>query len=125
MATPTGVVPALSPAETVYTICLYFLCYFVLQLASKVMYLFTKTVKDETTLFGELFTLLFYTLSVLSLMFITLQAKGSSRPATFAMLITALITVPSSLGQFDLFNNTYSKYLVPVAVTIITKYFIG
>ena len=56
---------------------------------------------------------------------ITLQAKGSSRPATFSGLVVALIAVPSSLGQFDLFNDPYWKYLVPLGVSLVTNYYIG
>jgi len=122
MAAPTGVVPALNPAEAVYFISLYFFNYFVLQLVSKVMNLMNKTEpskgsdEERTATFQEFFTLLFYILSVISLLFITLQAKGSSRPATFSGLVVALIAVPSSLGQFDLFNDPYWKYLVPLGV---------
>ena len=131
MAAPTGVVPALNPAEAVYFISLYFFNYFVLQLVSKVMALMNKTQPDEgsdeerTATFQEFFTLLFYILSVISLLFITLQAKGSSRPATFSGLMVALIAVPSSLGQFDLFNDPYWKYLVPLGVSLVTNYYIG
>jgi hypothetical protein len=131
MAAPTGVVPALNPAEAVYFISLYFFNYFVLQLVSKIMNLMNKTEPEEgsdeerTATFKEFFTLLFYILSVIALLFITLQAKGSSRPATFSGLVIALIAVPSSLGQFDLFNNAYAKYLVPLMVTLITNYYIG
>ena len=131
MAAPTGVVPALNPAEAVYFISLYFFNYFVLQLVSKVMNLMNKPEPEEgsdeerTATFQEFFTLLFYILSVVSLLFITLQAKGSSRPATFSGLVVALIAVPSSLGQFDLFNDPYWKYLVPLGVSLITNYYIG
>ena len=131
MAAPTGVVPALNPAEAVYFISLYFFNYFVLQLVSKVMNLMNKPVPAEgsdaerTATFQEFFTLLFYILSVISLLFITLQAKGSSRPATFSGLVVALIAVPSSLGQFDLFNDPYWKYLVPLGVSLVTNYYIG
>ena len=131
MAAPTGVVPALNPAEAVYFISLYFFNYFVLQLASKIMNLLNKPEPDQgsdeekTATFREFFTLLFYILSVISLMFITLQSKGSSRPATFSGLVVALIAVPSSLGQFDLFNDAYAKYMVPLGVTLITNYYIG
>jgi len=131
MAAPTGVVPALNPAEAVYFISLYFFNYFVLQLVSKVMALMNKTEpaegsdEERTATFQEFFTLLFYLLSVISLMFITLQAKGSSRPATFSGLVVALIAVPSSLGQFDLFNDPYWKYLVPLGVSLVTNYYIG
>jgi len=131
MAAPTGVVPALNPAEAVYFISLYFFNYFVLQLVSKVMNLMNKTQPEEgsdeerTATFQEFFTLLFYILSVISLLFITLQAKGSSRPATFSGLVVALIAVPSSLGQFDLFNDPYWKYLVPLGVSLVTNYYIG
>ena len=81
MAAPTGVVPALNPAEAVYFISLYFFNYFVLQLVSKVMALLNKTEpaegsdEERTATFQEFFTLLFYILSVISLLFITLQAK--------------------------------------------------
>jgi hypothetical protein len=131
MAAPTGVVPALNPAEAVYFISLYFFNYFVLQLVSKVMNLMNKPEPAEgsdaerTATFQEFFTLLFYLLSVISLLFITLQAKGSSRPATFSGLVVALIAVPSSLGQFDLFNDPYWKYLVPLGVSLVTNYYIG
>ena len=131
MAAPTGVVPALNPAEAVYIISLYFFNYFVLQLVSKVMALMNKTEpaegsdEERTATFQEFFTLLFYILSVISLLFITLQAKGSSRPATFSGLVVALIAVPSSLGQFDLFNDPYWKYLVPLGVSLVTNYYIG
>ena len=131
MAAPTGVVPALNPAEAVYFISLYFFNYFVLQLVSKVMNLMNKPEPAEgsdaerTATFQEFFTLLFYILSVISLLFITLQAKGSSRPATFSGLVIALIAVPSSLGQFDLFKDPYAKYLVPLGVSLITNYYIG
>jgi hypothetical protein len=131
MAAPTGVVPALNPAEAVYFISLYFFNYFVLQLVSKVMNLMNKPEPEEgsdeerTATFQEFFTLLFYILSVVSLLFITLQAKGSSRPATFSGLVVALIAVPSSLGQFDLFNDPYWKYLVPLGVSLVTNYYIG
>ena len=131
MADATGVVPALNPAEAVYFISLYFYNYFVLQLVSKVMNLMNKPEPAEgsdaerTATFQEFFTLLFYILSVISLLFITLQAKGSSRPATFSGLVVALIAVPSSLGQFDLFNDPYWKYLVPLGVSLVTNYYIG
>ena len=131
MAAPTGVVPVLNPAEAVYFISLYFFNYFVLQLVSKVMALMNKTEpaegsdEERTATFQEFFTLLFYILSVISLLFITLQAKGSSRPATFSGLVVALIAVPSSLGQFDLFNDPYWKYLVPLGVSLVTNYYIG
>ena len=131
MADDTGVVPALKPAEAVYFIGLYFYNYFVLQLVSKIMALLNKPVSEEgsdeekTATFQEFFTLLFYILSVISLLFITLQAKGSSRPATFSGLVVALIAVPSSLGQFDLFNDPYWKYLVPLGVSLVTNYYIG
>ena len=131
MADATGVVPALNPAEAVYFIGLYFYNYFVLQLVSKIMALLNKPVSEEgseeekTATFQEFFTLLFYILSVISLLFITLQAKGSSRPATFSGLVVALIAVPSSLGQFDLFNDPYWKYLVPLGVSLVTNYYIG
>ena len=127
MADATGVVPALNPAEAVYFISLYFFNYFVLQLVSKVMALMNKTEPEEerTATFQEFFTLLFYILSVISLLFITLQAKGSSRPATFSGLVVALVAVPSSLGQFDLFNDPYWKYLVPLGVSLVTNYYIG
>jgi len=131
MADDTGVVPALNPAEAVYFIGLYFYNYFVLQLVSKIMALLNKPVSEEgsdeekTATFQEFFTLLFYILSVISLLFITLQAKGSSRPATFSGLVVALIAVPSSLGQFDLFNDPYWKYLVPLGVSLVTNYYIG
>jgi magnesium-transporting ATPase (P-type) len=131
MANATGVVPALNPAEAVYFISLYFYNYFVLQLVSKIMNLMNKTEPEEgsdderVATFQEFFTLLFYLLSVLSLMFITLQAKGSTRPATFSGLVVALIAVPSSLGQFDLFNDPYWKYLVPLGVSLVTNYYIG
>ena len=123
--------PALNPAEAVYFISLYFFNYFVLQLASKIMNLLNKPEPDQgsdeekTATFREFFTLLFYILSVISLLFITLQSKGSSRPATFSGLVVALIAVPSSLGQFDLFNDAYAKYMVPLGVTLITNYYIG
>jgi len=81
--------------------------------------------EEKTATFQEFFTLLFYILSVISLLFITLQAKGSSRPATFSGLVVALIAVPSSLGQFDLFNDPYWKYLVPLGVSLVTNYYIG
>ena len=131
MADATGMMPALNPAEAVYFISLYFYNYFVLQLVSKVMALMNKTEPEEgsdeerTATFQEFFTLLFYILSVISLLFITLQAKGSSRPATFSGLVVALIAVPSSLGQFDLFNDPYWKYLVPLGVSLVTNYYIG
>ena len=133
MAAPTGVVPALNPADAVYFISLYFYNYFVLQLVSKIMALMNKPIpkkkknsdKERTATFQEFFTLLFYILSVISLLFITLQAKGSSRPATFSGLVIALAAVPSSLGQFDLFNDPYAKYLVPLGVTLVTNYYIG
>jgi hypothetical protein len=131
MANATGVVPALNPAEAVYFISLYFYNYFVLQLVSKIMNLMNKTEPEEgsdderVATFQEFFTLLFYLLSVISLMFITLQAKGSTRPATFSGLVVALIAVPSSLGQFDLFNDPYWKYLVPLGVSLVTNYYIG
>jgi len=131
MANATGVVPALNPAEAVYFISLYFYNYFVLQLVSKIMNLMNKTEPEEgsdeerVATFQEFFTLLFYLLSVLSLMFITLQAKGSTRPATFSGLVVALIAVPSSLGQFDLFNDPYWKYLVPLGGSLVTNYYIG
>jgi uncharacterized membrane protein len=131
MADATGVVPALNPAEAVYFISLYFFNYFVLQLVSKVMALMNKPIPkknsdaEKTATFQEFFTLLFYILSVISLLFITLQAKGSSRPATFSGLVVALIAVPSSLGQFDLFNDPYWKYLVPLGVSLVTNYYIG
>ena len=131
MADATGMMPALNPAEAVYFISLYFFNYFVLQLVSKVMNLVNKTQPEEgsdeerTATFQEFFTLLFYILSVISLLFITLQAKGSSRPATFSGLVVALIAVPSSLGQFDLFNDPYWKYLVPLGVSLVTNYDIG
>jgi len=131
MAAPTGVVPALNPAEAVYFISLYFFNYFVLQLASKIMNLLNKPAPDQgsdeekTATFQEFFTLIFYILSVISLMFITFQSKGSSRPATFSGLVVALIAVPSSIGQFDLFNDPYWKYLLPLGVTLITNYYIG
>ena len=131
MADATGVVPALNPAEAVYFISLYFYNYFVLQLVSKVMTLMNKPAPEEgsddekTATFQEFFTLLFYILSVVALMFITLQAKGSSRPATFSGLVIALAAVPSSLGQFDLFKDPYAKYLVPLGVTLVTNYYIG
>ncbi len=131
MADATGVVPALNPAEAVYFISLYFFNYFVLQLVSKVMALMNKPIpekdseEERTATFQEFFTLLFYILSVISLLFITLQAKGSSRPATFSGLVIALIAVPSSLGQFDLFKDPYAKYLVPLGVSLITNYYIG
>jgi len=98
---------------------------------SKIMNLMNKTEPEEgsdeerVATFQEFFTLLFYLLSVLSLMFITLQAKGSTRPATFSGLVVALIAVPSSLGQFDLFNDPYWKYLVPLGVSLVTNYYIG
>jgi uncharacterized membrane protein len=131
MADATGVVPALNPAEAVYFISLYFYNYFVLQLVSKIMALMNKPIPkknsdaERTATFQEFFTLLFYILSVISLLFITLQAKGSSRPATFSGLVIALAAVPSSLGQFDLFNDPYAKYLVPLGVTLVTNYYIG
>jgi magnesium-transporting ATPase (P-type) len=131
MADVAAAMPALNPAEAVYFISLYFFNYFVLQLVSKVMALMNKTEPEEgsdeerTATFQEFFTLLFYILSVISLLFITLQAKGSSRPATFSGLVVALIAVPSSLGQFDLFNDPYWKYLVPLGVSLITNYYIG
>ena len=131
MADATGVVPALNPAEAVYFISLYFFNYFVLQLVSKVMALMNKPIpekdseEERTATFQEFFTLLFYILSVISLLFITLQAKGSSRPATFSGLVIALAAVPSSLGQFDLFKDPYAKYLVPLGVTLVTNYYIG
>jgi hypothetical protein len=130
MANATGTVPPLNPAEAVYFISLYFFNYFVLQLTSKIMALMNKPVpedtdEEKTATFQEFFTLLFYILSVICLLFITLQAKGSSRPATFSGLIIALITIPSSLGQFDLFNDPYAKYLVPLGVSLITNYYIG
>ena len=131
MADATGVVPALNPAEAVYFIGLYFYNYFVLQLVSKIMALLNKPMPEEgsdeekTATFQEFFTLLFYILSVISLLFITLQAKGSSRPATFSGPVVALIAVPSSLGQFDLFNDPYWKYLVPLGVSLVTNYYIG
>jgi uncharacterized membrane protein len=131
MADATGVVPALNPAEAVYFISLYFYNYFVLQLVSKIMALMNKPIPkknsdaERTATFQEFFTLLFYILSVISLLFITLQAKGSSRPATFSGVVIALAAVPSSLGQFDLFNDPYAKYLVPLGVTLVTNYYIG
>lgn len=131
MADATGVVPALNPSEAVYFISLYFYNYFVLQLVSKVMALMNKPMpkknsnKEKTATFQEFFTLLFYILSVISLLFITLQSKGSSRPATFSGLVVALVAVPSSLGQFDLFNDPYWKYLVPLGVSLVTNYYIG
>ncbi len=131
MADATGVVPALNPAEAVYFISLYFYNYFVLQLVSKIMALMNKPIpekdseEERTATFQEFFTLLFYILSVISLLFITLQAKGSSRPATFSGLVIALAAVPSSLGQFDLFKDPYAKYLVPLGVTLVTNYYIG
>ena len=131
MADVAAAMPALNPAEAVYFISLYFYNYFVLQLVSKVMALMNKTEPEEgsdeerTATFQEFFTLLFYILSVISLLFITLQAKGSSRPATFSGLVVALIAVPSSLGQFDLFNDPYWKYLVPLGVSLVTNYYIG
>ncbi len=131
MADATGVVPALNPAEAVYFISLYFYNYFVLQLVSKIMALMNKPIPkknsdaERTATFQEFFTLLFYILSVISLLFITLQAKGSSRPATFSGLVIALAAVPSSLGQFDLFKDPYAKYLVPLGVTLVTNYYIG
>jgi uncharacterized membrane protein len=131
MADATGVVPALNPAEAVYFISLYFYNYFVLQLVSKIMELMNKPIPkknsdaERTATFQEFFTLLFYILSVISLLFITLQAKGSSRPATFSGLVIALAAVPSSLGQFDLFKDPYAKYLVPLGVTLVTNYYIG
>ena len=131
MADATGVVPALNPAEAVYFISLYFYNYFVLQLVSKIMALMNKPIPkknsdaERTATFQEFFTLLFYILSVISLLFITLQAKGSSRPASFSGLVIALAAVPSSLGQFDLFNDPYAKYLVPLGVTLVTNYYIG
>ena len=131
MADVAAAMPALNPAEAVYFIGLYFYNYFVLQLVSKIMALLNKPVSEEgsdeekTATFQEFFTLLFYILSVISLLFITLQAKGSSRPATFSGLVIALIAVPSSLGQFDLFNDPYWKYLVPLGVSLVTNYYIG
>ena len=131
MADVAAAMPALNPAEAVYFISLYFYNYFVLQLVSKIMALLNKPVSEEgsdeekTATFQEFFTLLFYILSVISLLFITLQAKGSSRPATFSGLVVALIAVPSSLGQFDLFNDPYWKYLVPLGVSLVTNYYIG
>ena len=131
MADATGVVPALNPAEAVYFISLYFYNYFVLQLVSKIMELMNKPIPkknsdaERTATFQEFFTLLFYILSVISLLFITLQAKGSSRPATFSGLVIALAAVPSSLGQFDLLKDPYAKYMVPLGVTLITNYYIG
>jgi len=131
MADVAAAMPALNPAEAVYFIGLYFYNYFVLQLVSKIMALLNKPVSEEgsdeekTATFQEFFTLLFYILSVISLLFITLQAKGSSRPATFSGLVVALIAVPSSLGQFDLFNDPYWKYLVPLGVSLVTNYYIG
>ena len=131
MADVAAAMPALNPAEAVYFIGLYFYTYFVLQLVSKIMNLLNKTEPEEgsdeerTATFQEFFTLLFYILSVISLLFITLQAKGSSRPATFSGLVVALIAVPSSLGQFDLFNDPYWKYLVPLGVSLVTNYYVG
>jgi len=131
MADVAAAMPALNPAEAVYFIGLYFYNYFVLQLVSKIMALLNKPMPEEgsdeekTATFQEFFTLLFYILSVISLLFITLQAKGSSRPATFSGLVIALIAVPSSLGQFDLFNDPYWKYLVPLGVSLVTNYYIG
>ena len=131
MADATGVVPALNPAEAVYFISLYFYNYFVLQLVSKIMALMNKPIPkknsdaERTATFQEFFTLLLYILSVISLLFITLQAKVSSRPATFSGLVIALAAVPSSLGQFDLFNDPYAKYLVPLGVTLVNNYYIG
>ena len=131
MADVAAAMPALNPAEAVYFIGLYFYNYFVLQLVSKIMALLNKPMPEEgsdeekTATFQEFFTLLFYILSVISLLFITLQAKGSSRPATFSGLVVALIAVPSSLGQFDLFNDPYWKYLVPLGVSLVTNYYIG
>ena len=131
MADVAAAMPALNPAEAVYFIGLYFYNYFVLQLVSKIMALLNKTPpaegsdEEKTATFQEFFTLLFYILSVISLLFITLQAKGSSRPATFSGLVVALIAVPSSLGQFDLFNDPYWKYLVPLGVSLVTNYYIG
>jgi hypothetical protein len=131
MAAPTGVVPALNPAEAVYFISLYFFNYFVLQLASKLMALMNTPLPaddadaERTATFQQFFTVMFYILSVVALMFITLQAKGSSRPATFSGLIIVLITIPSSLGNYDLFNDPYAKYLVPLGVSLVTNYYIG
>ena len=131
MAAPTGVVPALNPAEVVYFISLYFFNYFVLQLMCKLMILMNQTQdaadneEDRTATFQEFFTVMFYILSVISLMFITLQAKGSSRSATFSGLIVVLIAIPSSLGSYDLFNDPYAKYLVPLGVSALTNYYIG
>ena len=131
MAAPTGVVPALNPAEVVYFISLYFFNYFVLQLASKLMALMNTPLPaddddaERTATFQQFFTVMFYILSVVALMFITLQAKGSSRPATFSGLIIVLITIPSSLGSYDLFNDPYAKYLVPLGVSLVTNYYIG
>jgi len=131
MAAPTGVVPALNPAEAVYFISLYFFNYFVLQLASKLMALMNTPLPaddddaERTATFQQFFTVMFYILSVVALMFITLQAKGSSRPATFSGLIIVLITIPSSLGSYDLFNDPYAKYLVPLGVSLVTNYYIG
>ena len=136
-----GIMPALNPAEVVYFISLYFFNYFVLQLVSKLMELMvvtaapdtdtdtgtdTTTVETEkTATFTQFFTLLFYILSVVALGFITLQSKGSTRPATFSGMIVAIITIPSSLGSFNLFDDAYAKYLVPLAITLITNYYIG
>jgi len=131
MAAPTGVVPALNSAEAVYFISLYFFNYFVLQLASKLMALMNTPLPaddadaERTATFQQFFTVMFYILSVVALMFITLQAKGSSRPATFSGLIIVLITIPSSLGNYDLFNDPYAKYLVPLGVSLVTNYYIG
>ena len=131
MAAPTGVVPALNPAEAVYFISLYFFNYFVLQLASKLMALMNTPLPtddddaERTATFQQFFTVMFYILSVVALMFITLQAKGSSRPATFSGLIIVLITITSSLGSYDLFNDPYAKYLVPLGVSLVTNYYIG
>jgi hypothetical protein len=80
---------------------------------------------ERTATFQQFFTVMFYILSVVALMFITLQAKGSSRPATFSGLIIVLITIPSSLGNYDLFNDPYAKYLVPLGVSLVTNYYIG
>ena len=131
MAAPTGVVPALNPADAVYFISLYFYNYFVLQLVSKIMALMNTPLPaddadaERTATFQQFFTVMFYILSVVALMFITLQAKGSSRPATFSGLIIVLITIPSSLGNYDLFNDPYAKYLVPLGVSLVTNYYIG
>jgi glucan phosphoethanolaminetransferase (alkaline phosphatase superfamily) len=132
MADATGVVPALNPAEAVYFISLYFFNYFVLQLVSKVMALMNKPIPkknsdaERTATFQEFFTLLFYILSVISLLFITLQAKGSSRPATFSGLVVALIAVPSSLGSV----RSLQRSLLEVSgasrcFTLVTNYYIG